>query len=69
MPMSSVAGIAAMAAKLARSVGKAAWLAGTTFLVLGISLIFVLEQEMQIDQMEFEHQSQMQALLGDGIDY
>ena len=61
--MSSVAGIAATAEKLARSVGKAAWLAGTTFLVLGLPLLFVLEREMQIEHMEYEQQSQMQALL------
>ncbi|OQU83182.1 hypothetical protein SORBI_3005G089300 [Sorghum bicolor] len=61
---SSVAAIAAMAEKLARSVGKAAWQAGTTFLVLGLPLLFVVEREMQIQQMEYEHNSQMETLLG-----
>nr|CAB3489580.1 unnamed protein product [Digitaria exilis] len=49
--------------KLLRSVGKAAWIAGTTFIVLGIPLLFALEKEaayIQMENLEYE----MEALLG-----
>ncbi|OEL35858.1 hypothetical protein BAE44_0003123 [Dichanthelium oligosanthes] len=64
--------VVAMARKLARSVGKAAWYAGTTFLVLGIPLIIALEREMAFDEMEFNQQAQlaeMNTLLGNTPSY
>ncbi|CAL4994295.1 unnamed protein product [Urochloa decumbens] len=58
--------------RLARSVGKAAWIAGTTFLVLGVPLVIVTEREYQtMNQQEALLQAQyqvdpdeMSALLG-----
>ena len=56
-------GASAVAAKLARSVGKAAWIVETTFLVLGVPLIFVVEREMAVEQMEHDQQAEMHAIL------
>nr|XP_034606468.1 mitochondrial import receptor subunit TOM9-2-like [Setaria viridis] len=48
---------AEVARKLVRSVGKAAWLAGTTFLVLGLPLMWALDREMQENEAELSRQS------------
>ncbi|KAL5222550.1 hypothetical protein ABZP36_027263 [Zizania latifolia] len=51
---------AAMAKKLLRSTGKAAWIAGTTFLVLVVPLIIEMDREQQLNDLEL----QQHALLG-----
>jgi mitochondrial import receptor subunit TOM22 len=50
----------AMAKKLLRSTGKAAWIAGTTFLVLVVPLIIEMDREQQLNDLEL----QQQTLLG-----
>ncbi|KAF0894024.1 hypothetical protein E2562_033808 [Oryza meyeriana var. granulata] len=51
---------ATMGKKLLRSTGKAAWIAGTTFLVLVVPLIIEMDREQQLNDIEL----QQQALLG-----
>ncbi|TVU27209.1 hypothetical protein EJB05_29805, partial [Eragrostis curvula] len=51
---------AAMAKKLLKSTGKAAWIAGTTFLVLVVPLIIEMDREQQLNDLEL----QQHALLG-----
>ncbi|KAG8087586.1 hypothetical protein GUJ93_ZPchr0010g7876 [Zizania palustris] len=51
---------AAMAKKLLRSTGKAAWIASTTFLVLVVPLIIEMDREQQLTDLEV----QQHALLG-----
>lgn len=51
---------AAVAKKLLRSTGKAAWIAGTTFLVLVVPLIIEMDREQQLNDLEL----QQQTLLG-----
>ncbi|KAJ1255136.1 hypothetical protein BS78_K283800 [Paspalum vaginatum] len=51
---------AAVARKLLRSTGKAAWIAGTTFLVLVVPLIIEMDREQQLNDLEM----QQQTLLG-----
>lgn len=47
--------------KLTKSTGKAAWIAGTAFLVLVVPLIIEMDREQQV--VDFENQ-QMNALTG-----
>ncbi|KAF0893557.1 hypothetical protein E2562_036872 [Oryza meyeriana var. granulata] len=51
---------ATMGKKLLRSTGKAAWIAGTTFLVLVVPLIIEIDREQQLNDIKL----QQQALLG-----
>ncbi|VAI75038.1 unnamed protein product [Triticum turgidum subsp. durum] len=51
---------AAVAGKLLQSTGKAAWIAGTTFLVLVVPLIIEMDREQQMVDLDL----QQQALLG-----
>ncbi|XP_052143928.1 mitochondrial import receptor subunit TOM9-2-like [Oryza glaberrima] len=51
---------ASRAKKVVRSTGKAAWIAGTTFLVLVVPLIIEMDREQQLNDLEL----QQQALLG-----
>ncbi|XP_058202118.1 mitochondrial import receptor subunit TOM9-2-like [Rhododendron vialii] len=58
-----VASNAACAAKrLLKSTGKAAWIAGTTFLILVVPLIIEMDREQQINELELQQAS----LLGGG---
>ncbi|GJT61899.1 mitochondrial import receptor subunit TOM9-2-like protein [Tanacetum coccineum] len=46
--------------KLAKSTGKAAWIAGTTFLILVVPLIIKMDREAQLVELE----AQQASLLG-----
>ncbi|KAK2967909.1 hypothetical protein RJ640_010519 [Escallonia rubra] len=48
--------------RLLRSTGKAAWIAGTTFLVLVLPLIISMDREQQLNELELQQAS----LLGTG---
>ncbi|KAL4269554.1 hypothetical protein GQ457_09G022230 [Hibiscus cannabinus] len=43
--------------KLLKSTGKAAWLAGTTFLILVVPLIIEMDREQQFNELEVQQQS------------
>ncbi|KAL5784523.1 hypothetical protein ACOSQ2_006915 [Xanthoceras sorbifolium] len=47
--------------KLLRSTGKAAWIAGTTFLILVVPLIIEMDREQQFTELELQQQSLLGA--------
>ncbi|KAI9196307.1 hypothetical protein Ddye_018950 [Dipteronia dyeriana] len=47
--------------KLLKSTGKAAWIAGTTFLILVVPLIIEMDREQQFTELELQQQSLLGA--------
>ncbi|MCD9643123.1 hypothetical protein HAX54_030276 [Datura stramonium] len=47
--------------KIAKSTGKAAWLVATTFLVLGLPLIIVMDREQQLNDLDLQQASLLGA--------
>ncbi|KAK8541556.1 hypothetical protein V6N12_014187 [Hibiscus sabdariffa] len=47
--------------KLIRSTGKAAWIAGTTFLILVVPLIIEMDREQQFNELELQQASLLGA--------
>ncbi|XP_041001988.1 mitochondrial import receptor subunit TOM9-2-like [Juglans microcarpa x Juglans regia] len=43
--------------KLIRSTGRAAWIAGTTFLILVVPLIIEMDREQQVNDLELQQAS------------
>ncbi|XP_050217091.1 mitochondrial import receptor subunit TOM9-2-like [Mercurialis annua] len=50
-----------VAKKLAKSTGKAAWIVGTTFLILVVPLIIEMDKEQQLNEIDLQQQSLLGA--------
>ncbi|KAH7863290.1 hypothetical protein Vadar_015775 [Vaccinium darrowii] len=50
-----------VAKKLLKSTGKAAWIAGTTFLILVVPLIIEMDREQQFNELELQQASLLGA--------
>lgn len=50
-----------VANRLMKSTGKAAWIAGTTFLILVVPLIIEMDREQQLNELELQQQSLLGA--------
>ncbi|VFQ68271.1 unnamed protein product [Cuscuta campestris] len=50
-----------VAKKLIKSTGKAAWIAGTTFLILIVPLIIEMDRDAQLNDLEMQHASLLGA--------
>ncbi|KAG5252307.1 mitochondrial import receptor [Salix suchowensis] len=50
-----------VAKKLLKSTGKAAWIAGTSFLILAVPLIIEMDREQQLNELELQQQSLLGA--------
>ncbi|KAK9991691.1 hypothetical protein SO802_026676 [Lithocarpus litseifolius] len=48
---------AVVSKKLLRSTGKAAWIAGTTFLILAVPLIIEMDRDQQLTEIELQNAS------------
>ncbi|GMH25911.1 hypothetical protein Nepgr_027754 [Nepenthes gracilis] len=50
-----------VAKRLLKSTGKAAWIAGTTFLILVVPLIIEMDREQQLNELEMQQASLLGA--------
>lgn len=50
-----------VAKKLLKSTGKAAWIAGTTFLIFVVPLIIEMDRDQQLTELELQHASLLGA--------
>ncbi|KAK4361641.1 hypothetical protein RND71_020593 [Anisodus tanguticus] len=57
----AVCGATYIGKKLAKSTGKAAWLVATTFLVVGLPLIIVMDREQQLNELDLQQASLLGA--------
>lgn len=53
--------VAFVAKKLFKSTGKAAWIAGTTFLILVVPLIIEMDRDAQLTELEMQQASLLGA--------